>query len=260
MEVAFPSPTGYKLALLTIFLTGLVLRLYDLGSESLWWDEVYAITTMAKPGPLEIIRMSSTDNNPPLFYLILHYWMLLAGDSEFSVRLPSAMAGALAIPVIYKIGTLLFSRSAGLLAALILALSAYHLYYAQEARAYSVMVFLTLLSFYFFLRLAKGDNVPRSASVGYIISTVLLMYTHFYGVFFVAAQAIYVLASGANLRRWKVPAGALALLYVPWLMLLAVDVLSPMGPGATARPGYPSQPSHTWPASSRPTPAHYHQW
>jgi len=216
------------LALLAIFVVGLALRLYALGSESLWWDEVYAIREMAHPGPLEIVRLSSTDNNPPLFYLILHYWVLLAGDSEFSVRLPSALAGGLAVLLMYRIGTLLFDRSAGLLAASILALSAYHVRYAQEARAYGLMVFLTLLSFYFFLRLTMG-GVSRYASVGYVISTALLMYTHFYGVFLIAAQAIYVLVSREDLRRWIVPAGALALLYVPWVVLLAITVLSPEG-------------------------------
>jgi mannosyltransferase len=207
---------------------GLALRLYGLGSESLWWDEVYAITTMAHQGPLEIVRLSSTDNNPPLFYLILHYWILLAGDSEFSIRLPSALVGALAVPVMYRIGALLFDRSAGLLAALILSLSAYHVRYAQEARAYGLMVFLTLLSFYFFVRLIK-DGGSRYTSIGYVVSTALLMYAHFYGVFFVAAQIIYVLVSRENLRRWIVPEGALALLYLPWMLLLAINVLSPTG-------------------------------
>src|SRR5215211_8982872 len=100
----FAAPSAYLLGLLAIFLAGLALRLYGLGSESLWWDEVYAISTMSSPGPLEILRLSSTDNNPPLFYLIEHYWMLLAGDSAFAVRLPSAVAGALAIPVMYGVG------------------------------------------------------------------------------------------------------------------------------------------------------------
>ena len=216
------------MALLAIFVVGLALRLYALGSESLWWDEVYAIRKMAHPGPLEIVRLSSTDNNPPLFYLILHYWILLAGNSEFPVRLPSALAGGFAVLVMYRIGTLLFDRGAGLLAAVILALSAYHIRYAQEARAYGLMVFLTLLSFYFFIRLTKG-GVSRYASVGYVISTALLMYTHFYGVFLIAAQIIYVLVSRENVRRWIVPAGVLLLLYIPWVVLLAITVLSPEG-------------------------------
>ena len=224
----FASPIGYLVASLTIFALALAFRLYGLGSESLWWDEVYAISTMAHPGPQEIIRLSSTDNNPPLFYLILHYWMLLAGDSAFAVRLPSAIAGALAVPVMYGIGRLLFDRSAGLLAALILALSAYNIRYAQEARAYGLMVFLTLLSFYFFAKLVK-DGRTRYATVGYVACTVLLVYTHFYAVFFVAAQVLYLLVSRENLRGWILPGGVLALLYVPWVILLAVNVLSPSG-------------------------------
>ena len=227
-QALFASPRGNLAALLAIFLVGLALRLYGLGSESLWWDEVYAISTMAQPGPLEIIRLSSTDNNPPLFYLILHYWMLFAGDSAFSVRLPSAIAGALAIPVMYGIGRLLFDRGAGLLAAFILALSAYNVRYAQEARGYSLMVLLTLLSFYFFVKLARGGS-SRYTSVGYVVCTALLIYAHFYGVFFVAAQVLYLLVSRENLRRWVLPGVALALLYVPWVLLLAVNVLSPAG-------------------------------
>src|SRR5215212_7688605 len=224
----FASPGGYTFALLAICVVGLAVRLYGLGSESLWWDEVYTIGEMAHPGPLEIIRLSSTDNNPPLLYLMLHYWILLAGNSEFSVRLPSAIAGAIAVAVLYRIGALLFDRSAGLLAAFILALSAYHLRYAQEARAYGLMVFLTLLSFYFFLWVIKG-GAPRYVSIGYVISTALLMYTHFYGVFFVAAQIVCLLSSRENLRRWIVPAGALILLYLPWVILVAINVFSPEG-------------------------------
>jgi mannosyltransferase len=227
-QARLASPIEYLAALLAISLAGLVLRIYGLGSESLWWDEVYAISTMAQPGPLEIIRLSSTDNNPPLFYLILHYWMLFAGDSAFSVRLPSAIAGALAIPVMYGIGRLLFDRGAGLLAAFILALSAYNVRYAQEARGYSLMVLLTLLSFYFFVKLVKGGS-SRYTSVGYVVCTALLIYAHFYGVFFVAAQVLYLLVSRENLRRWILPGVALALLYVPWVLLLAVNVLSPAG-------------------------------
>jgi mannosyltransferase len=222
------TPAVSLLALLAIFVVGLVLRVYGLGSESLWWDEVYAISTMSHPGALEIVRLSSTDNNPPLLYLFLHYWMLLAGDSAFAVKFPSAVAGALAIPVMYAIGRLLFDRSAALLAALILALSAYQIRYSQEARAYELMVLLTLLSFYFIVKLVRDGRTPFP-TIGYIACTALLMYTHFYAIFFVAAQGLYLLFSRENLRAWLLPGGVLALLYVPWALLLAVNVLSPAG-------------------------------
>src|SRR5215212_6160987 len=89
LQTSLTSPTAYKVAIIAVVLVGSRLRLYNLGGESIWWDEAYAIRVMSQPAPLEIIHLSSLDNNPPLYYLLLHYWMLIAGDSEVAVRLPS---------------------------------------------------------------------------------------------------------------------------------------------------------------------------
>src|SRR5215208_1530084 len=112
-SAAFIVWNRYYLAIIAISLVGIALRLYDLGAESIWWDEAYAIEVMAQPGPLDIIRLSSGDNNPPLYYLLLHWWMLIAGSSEVAVRLPSAIFGSLSVPVLCWIGTLLFNKRAG---------------------------------------------------------------------------------------------------------------------------------------------------
>jgi mannosyltransferase len=214
--------------LAAIFVAGVVLRLYDLGSESIWYDELWAVR-IARMEPLEVVRASLGDNNPPLYYLGLHYWMLLAGDSELAIRLPSAIAGALAVPLIYGIGRLLFSRTAGLIAALILALSAYQVRYAQEARGYALLVFLGLASFYFLLRLLDDGKRSRLMMSGYVASTSLLMYTHVYGILLVMAQGIYLLATRQPPRKWLLPAGLVAVLYVPGVAWLAVNVLSSEG-------------------------------
>ena len=228
LQSSLTSPTAYKVAIIAVVLVGSALRLYNLGGESIWWDEAYAIRVMSQPAPLEIIHLSSLDNNPPLYYLLLHYWMLIAGDSEVAVRLPSAIFGALAVPLIWRIGVLLFDRGVGLLAALLLALSSFHIRYSQEARGYALMGFLALLSFYFFLRIAKG-RASHYMYAGYIISTSLLLYSHFYGVFLVLAQIVYLLVSREDLGKWIVPAGALVVLCSPWLVMLAVNILAPTG-------------------------------
>ena len=222
-----PILTWHRLALATIFLAGLILRLYGLGSESLWFDEMWSFR-IAQMEPLQIVFSTPNDNNPPLYYLIVHYWILIAGDSEFIIRLPSAIAGTLAIPVIYGIGSMLFSRSTGLMAALILSLSAYHVRYSQEARAYSLMVFLGLASFYFLLKLLE-DRRSWTATGGYVASTSLLIYSHVYGVFLVGAQLLYLLATRRDLRRWIVPAGLVALLYTPGAVRIAMNLLSSQG-------------------------------
>jgi len=96
-EQAPAKPGALRTAtLLAIFVVGLALRLYDLGSESMWYDELWAVR-IARMEPLEIMRASLGDNNPPLYYLGLHYWMLFVGHSEVAIRLPSAMASTLAV-------------------------------------------------------------------------------------------------------------------------------------------------------------------
>jgi mannosyltransferase len=186
LQAIVASQNAYRLALLTIFLAAVALRLYELGSESLWFDEAWSFK-IAQMDPWQIVFSTPEDNNPPLYYLILHYWLLLTGDSEFAIRLPSAIASALAVPLIYGVGRMLFGRPAALMAALILSLSAYQIRYAQEARAYSLMTFLGLASFYFLLRLLR-DGRSLAATIGYIAATTFLIYTHVYGIFLVIAQ------------------------------------------------------------------------
>src|SRR5215203_667198 len=228
MQATTKPEAWYTAVLVAIFAVGLALRLYDLGSESLWFDELWAVR-IARMEPLEIIRASLGDNNPPLYYLGLHYWMLLVGDSEVAIRFPSAIASALAVPVIYAIGTLLFGRAAGLMAALILSLSTYQIRYAQEARAYALLVFLGLTSFYFLEKCLDDEKRSRLTTAGYVASTTLLMCTHVYGILLVAAQGTYLLATRQAPKKWLVPAGLVAVLYVPGVAWLGVNVLSSEG-------------------------------
>ena len=184
--------------------------------------------------PVEIVRASLGDNNPPLYYLLLHYWMLFAEDTEFAIRLPSAIASALAVPLIYGIGRLLCNRAAGMMAALLMSTSAYQVRYAQEARGYALLVFLGLASFYFLLKLLEDSKRSRLITAGYVVCTTLLMYTHVYGILLVAAQGIYLLATRQAPRRWLLSAGLVAVLYVPGVAWFAVNVLSSGGAWSNA--------------------------
>ena len=219
--------------LLAILLVGLSLRIYQLDAESLWLDEAYTVDYMAYAGNslLEVLRMSLPDQNPPLYYVLLHYWMWLFGDSEVSVRLPSVLFGILSVGLIYKVGYTLFDKQTGLIASLILALSAYQVHYAQEARTYSMTVFWGLTSFYLFLRFFEGRDYRVLA--GYVLSNAALMYSHYYGLFLVAAQALFVLGyyvfrrredEAPALRTWAWAAGAMTVLYIPGFFYLAYSL------------------------------------
>ncbi|MDT5061284.1 MAG: mannosyltransferase [Acidobacteriota bacterium] len=217
-------------SLLLILALGAVLRVYRLGAESIWLDEAFTIQTSY--GSLtQIVVDTSKDVHPPLYYFAIHYWMQFFGDTEFSTRLLSALFGVLAILAIYKLASLLYDQTTGLLAALLLALSRFHIEYSQEARMYTLLCLLTLLSMYFFTKLVAGRK-SRFALAGYIASSTLLMYTHVYSIFIIAAQNLYWLSLPFISReifkqvwkRWLLAQAALLVLFLPWLTVLAQQV------------------------------------
>jgi len=106
------SDYGYW-PLLAILLIGLFLRVHDLSNESIWLDEAFSILR-AKFDLSQIFFRS--ENTPPLYYAILHWWINLFGDSEFSVRFPSVLFGSLSILMLYKVGNQIFDKDVGDLA------------------------------------------------------------------------------------------------------------------------------------------------
>jgi mannosyltransferase len=149
--------------------------------------------------------------------------MKLFGDSEFSIRFPSLIFGVLSIGAIYQVGKLLFDARKGLIAAFLLALSTFHIYYSQEARPYSLTVFLALLSFSGFIKCHQEWNLNRS--IGYVVSSTLLLYSHVIGIFFIAAQNLYMLTlylffkndKSISLKHWLILQGSVGLLFLPWV-------------------------------------------
>jgi mannosyltransferase len=213
-------------ALLLIIAVGALLRVYKLDGDSLWLDEASSVK-FSRDSLSGIIETTGKDVHPPLYYFALHYWMKLFGDSETSARLLSALFGILALPLVYKVATHLFDKSTGLLAALLLALSRFHLEFSQEARMYSLLVLLSLLSIYFFLKLLEGKS--RWALILYITASAALMYTHVYSFFILAAENLYLATLFFVSRdvfrrvwkRWVVSQITLALLFLPWLSVQA---------------------------------------
>jgi mannosyltransferase len=200
--------------LLTIVIA-LALRMYRLGSQSLWLDEAWSIR-VANHSLGEILRYRS--NIPPLHQMVLHLFMAGLGTSEFPVRLPSVLAGVLSIVLVYAIATRLFNRSVGLVAGLILAISPYHVWYSQEARPYALFIVLSLASVWFFLDLRGKPNFIGFA--GYVVTTTLATYTHVYALFLLLFQNLYMLYSWRKPARlgqkWIVAQATVLVLSVPW--------------------------------------------
>jgi len=176
-----------------IILVGFILRIYRLGYHDLWYDEVI---TLFKLPHLNFLKVW----NPPFYFAIIAGWTKIFGFSEFSLRFPSLLFSLACIPVIYLLGKELFNKSAGFYAAAIMAVSPFQLWYAQEARSYSLMLFLALLSGYFqflFIKRKRNKFLYWCA-----IFAVLGLYTHPYYIFFAITQLICCITLCG--RKWSV--------------------------------------------------------
>ncbi|MCM8782615.1 MAG: glycosyltransferase family 39 protein [Candidatus Omnitrophica bacterium] len=216
----------YGLLLLIILLIGLSLRLYKLTSESIWLDEGIAIK-LALANPFLVIIERAFNNHPPLFFVLLHYWCEIFDYSIYFVRLFAVMFGILTIYMIYKVGRLIFNETTALLSALLVSVSLFHIYYSQEARMYTMIAFLTLLSMYFFIRLFEQKK--RLVSIGYTVSSLCLLYTHYSSWYVVLIQNLHYLTifplykyfykekCQLDFKRWFEFQGVLVISYLPWL-------------------------------------------
>ncbi len=163
-----------------ILFLALVLRLANL-NQSFWLDEAAQAIESARPLREQLNIIS--DFHPPLYHLILHFWMIF-GKSEIWLRLPSVIFGVLSIFFLYRIAEIIFDKKTAVLAALFLAISPFHLWYSQEARPYMLFVLLSLVSTYFLL-IEKW--------MIYTLEIILLLYSLYFAPFLLFGHFIYVL-------------------------------------------------------------------
>jgi uncharacterized membrane protein len=220
-----------RLLLLLTLILAFALRVHDLGSQSLWYDE--AVTAqVVQQGLAELARWTADDIQPPLYYAITAGWVQLAGLSEWALRFPSLFFGLLMVPLAWALGRRLFGRVAGNIAALLAALHPLWLYYSQEARMYTLLTALGMLAGYTLLRvLAAGyskNGYPKLRLrwwTAFVLAAIALLYTHYFAAFLLAAFGLYfllmLLQPSLDRRRLLVEgaaAVALTLLaYLPWL-------------------------------------------
>jgi hypothetical protein len=146
--------------LIIIILVGSFLRSLALGTKGMWLDETFSVWLANHSIPEMLQWIVRIDQHPPLYYLLLHYWVALGGDTPYHVRFLSLIFGTGTIPIIYLIGKRISGAVMGLAAALLLALSPFNIYYAQETRMYTLLMFNAAVAIYALVRLLTD---PRSA-------------------------------------------------------------------------------------------------
>ncbi|MCB0076468.1 MAG: glycosyltransferase family 39 protein [Anaerolineales bacterium] len=199
------------------------LQWWVLDAQSLWYDEGFSIW-LAQQAPAEIIARTANDIHPPLYYLLLHGWMTLTGSSEWTVRFFSAFFGTLSVPLIGRLGhRLLRSPRAATFAALLTALSPLWLWYAREARMYTLLLVLVTALGWLWPEVAERRKPRWGGIVRFAALALLAVYVHFYAWFVVAAFAFATLLAwlgarpDAAVRRWLLAFAMPLVAYLPWL-------------------------------------------
>ncbi|MDH4138392.1 MAG: glycosyltransferase family 39 protein, partial [Anaerolineae bacterium] len=230
--------------LLVIILLAFTLRVYRLGYQSLWDDEAKSVW-VSSWSVTEILVEQSQHEHPPLHYLVLHYWMPLAGESEFAVRFASLFFGLLSVPMIYKLGKALGTNREsritnhvfGLLAAFVAAIAPFWVYFSQETRMYTTTTFFSLSAVYLFVRLLRdhrkligGRRMGLGFWLSYILTTLCSLYSHYFALFAVVVENLFLIAWWRRYRSliksWALAQIGVALLFLPWLAFMAMGAIS----------------------------------
>jgi uncharacterized membrane protein len=207
-----------------------VLRIYDIESKNLWFDEIYS-WKISNGSIIKIISETAGDIHPPFYYLVLKLWITAFSDSVFSMRMLSVVLALASMLTLYGISNYLLVDEKQRLAVLLLyAVSPLNIFYSQEVRMLNLNLFLTLCSVYYFV---KYLGTPKGKfGVIYCIVTVLSLYTHYFALFILFSQIVYVATIFFAEREartrlkpfFKYPAFAFAM-FIPWLPIMLGQAL-----------------------------------
>lgn len=184
MEERISKGRGFTVFIGCTVLLGCVLRCWNI-NQSFWWDEIWSTMIYVKaPSLWQVVSSLGYYFNNHIFYsLLARVSIKILGESEFAARLPALIMGLLGIAVVFQFGKRFLGETSGIIAAFLLAISAFHIDHSSEARGYSGLALFAILSSFYFLKGLK-TNEFRSW-VLYVLFTVLGFYSH---VFMVAVS------------------------------------------------------------------------
>lgn len=184
-------PWNITIAIAGLTLLSAVVRFSTLGRQSYWYDELATVSVLHRSFGGMLHAVARSEATPYVYYLLAWLWAQIFGFGEAGLRSLSALAGTLMVPVTFAAGAALVSRRVGIVAAAIVAVSPFLVWYSQEARAYALFALVAALTMYFFARALRGD---QRSLVGWALAAAVAIATHYFAVFVVGAEALWLIA------------------------------------------------------------------
>ncbi len=228
---------------LAVILLAVLVRFHALGAQSFWNDEgnsyVQSTRTLA-----DIAANAARDIHPPGYYALLAGWRLVGGESEFALRLLSALASVLTVAFTFGLGKRLFSAGAGLAAALLVALNSFSIYYAQEARMYALLALWGVMSMWVLAAFVRRPS--RRWGLALALVNAAGLWTQYAFAFVMLAQGVLIVIRLLMIgRRREIRAFAYLFGVYTVSSLLTIVLFLPWLPTALDQ-------MRTWPSSGIP--------
>ncbi|MDQ3378749.1 MAG: glycosyltransferase family 39 protein [Actinomycetota bacterium] len=191
-----------SIAVIGLTALGAVLRFATIDRQSFWLDELVTVSLLQLDFGSMLDAIPDSEATPYLYYVLAWLWAQVFGLGEVGLRSLSALVGAAIVPVTYGAGAVLVSRRAGLVAAALVSVHPFLIWYAQEARSYSLFALLAACTVLFFGQALRAET--RWPYLGWAIASSLAIATHYFAVFLVLPEIVWLLV--------RSPARRLALL------------------------------------------------
>lgn len=227
--------------LLAIVALGAGLRFHAIGTKSLWLDETASLELAGRPVPDLIRECAHRDTHPPLYYLMLHVW-LWGSDGAAQARALSALIGTATLVAFYALLRQFLGRAASLIGTLVLAASAYQVYFAQEARHYALSAFLVVLGWVWLGRMLATGRGRWPWWLALALTNAAALYTFYYDAFAIAAQLVVLLVLWRDggrklLARWCAWNALAAILFSPYAIVIVKHIRALGRFGSAGRSG-----------------------
>ena len=207
-------------------LAGAVARLLFLGSKSVWFDEASTMLLAGRPLPELAGLLVRNEVNPPFYYALMHVWLKAFADPKHGLRLFSALCGIGSLFAFRDLAARLLPERARGTALWLAAASSFWIHVAQDGRAYSLLLLISLGSTLAALELSERPRARLWA--GYAILAAAGLWTHYYYAILLAGHAAW-LARSKDRRGWLLAHAAAALAFAPWLPFLAAQARAHAG-------------------------------
>lgn len=196
----FLNKHKFKLAF-GFFLAYLALTMYKIGDNSLWYDECFSID-LGNDTVTEIFSYSwYNDTNPPLYILIVHYWMKIFGNSETALRSISAISGSLACGLFFLFSLRYFNWQTAIFSVLLFFTSNELYFYSEEGRTYGLILLFTVLSNFAFMSLINRPRFLNAFLLGFF--NICVFYMHTLGCINIVGQVVLAFILGFDWDTFK---------------------------------------------------------